>query len=325
MHRPGLAFTSMSPNNTQKLYAGVDLAKKTFQLEWNGKSLELSNDLKGFVKLPKLLGPPEHCQVVMEATGGYERPLAKFLHHAGYALSIVLPSRIRAFAQACGQRAKTDPIDAHIIQRFATSVQPAPTVAPTPQQEELEALVLHRSQIVEAKKTALNQAEHTEGRVAQNLLRKRLRFYEQQIAACEAAIAKVLAADQELTARTQRLQEVKGIGKVLAATLQAHLPELGTLTPESAAALAGLAPYPVDSGPWKGYRRIRGGRKPARCALFLVAMCAVRHEPILKTFYKRLRAAGKLKLVALTAVMRKLVILLNRLLKDPHFQLQTAA
>ncbi len=126
--------------------------------------------------------------------------------------------------------------------------------------------------------------------MAQNLLRKRLRFYEQQIAACEAAIAKVLAADQELTARTQRLQEVKGIGKVLAATLQAHLPELGTLTPESAAALAGLAPYPVDSGPWKGYRRIRGGRKPARCALFLVAMCAVRHEPILKTFYKRLRA-----------------------------------
>jgi transposase len=318
-------MTSMSPNNTLKLYAGVDVAKQSLQLDWNGQSVELSNDAKGFAKLQKLLGPPSASHVVMEATGGYERALADSLHAAGYALSIVLPSRVRAFAHACGQWAKTDPIDAKVIRWFAQAVHPTPTRPPTPQQRRLEALVLRRSQLVEAKKALCNQSEHHQDAWIVRQIRTQQAGYEKQIAACEAQIAALLAADEELTARTERLQQVPGVGKVMAAMLQAYLPELGTLGAEEAAALVGVAPYPVDSGSHQGVRAIRGGRKPARGALFLVAMCAVRHDPILKAFYQRLRERGKMPLVALTAVMRKLVLLLNRLLQDPSFQLRHAA
>ena len=188
----------------------------------------------------------------------------------------------------------------------------------------MEALVLRRSQIVEAKKVLTNQLEHHHEAWVLRQARADLRHHERQIAQCEEQIAKLLASEPELAARAARLQQVPGVGPITAATLQAYLPELGTLTAPGAAALAGVAPYPVDSGPWKGTRRIRGGRQPARCALFLAAMSAVRHDPIFKAFYQRLRAAGKKPMVALTAVMRKLVILLNRLLNDPSFQLSTA-
>ena len=322
----GARMTSMSQNKpTTLVYAGIDIAKQTLQLDWAGKSHALPNDAKGFAKLQKLLGAPARCQVIMEATGGYERALAASLHEAGYALSIVLPARIRAYAYAHGQLAKTDKIDARMIRVFGEGVQPAPTPPPTPQQRRLEELVLRRSQIVEAKKVLTNQCAHYQDPWIQQQAQTDLRHHEAQIADCEAQITQLLAAHAEMAARAKRVQEVPGVGPITAAALQAYLPELGTLTPEAAAALAGLAPYPVDSGPWKGTRSIRGGRKPARCALFLVAMCAVRHDAILKAFYQRLRTAGKKPIVALTAVMRKLVILLNRLLKDPSFQLRATA
>ena len=145
-----------------------------------------------------------------------------------------------------------------------------------------------------------------------------------QIAECEAAIVSHLAANEALQARAARVQEVPGVGLITAATLLADMPELGSLSDNAAAALAGVAPYNRDSGPFAGTRRIGGGRASVRCALYMAALSAVRHDPIFKDFHQRLLAKGKKKLVALTAVMRKLILLLNRLLKNPDFKLQSS-
>jgi transposase len=312
----------MSQNNISILYAGVDIAKQSLQLDWDGQSHQLTNDPKGFAKLHKLLGPPGHCQVIMEATGGYERALAASLHEAGYALSILMPRRVRAFAQADAQLAKTDAIDAQMLRLFGQAIQPKPTPAPTAQQRRLQELALRRSQLVEAKTALINQAEHYEEAWTKRQARTQLGQLERFIAQCEEQIAKLLAGDERLAARAQRMQQVPGVGPITAAMLEAYLPELGTIDSNPAAALAGLAPYPNDSGPRNGPRSIRGGRKPARCALFMAAMSTIKHDAIFKAFYNRLRAAGKKPMVALTAVMRKLVVLLNRLLADPSFQLR---
>jgi transposase len=315
----------MSQNNQVIVYAGVDVAKRSLQLDWNGQSYELPNDAKGFARMRKLLGPPGRCQVIMEATGGYERALRWSLQEAGYAVSVMLPAKIRAFAYADGQWAKTDPVDARVCQQFGEKLQPPPSPRMTAAQRRLQELVSRRSQLVEARKVLANQTEHFLDAWIRRQLQRDLAHHDQQIAQCEAQITALLAADEVLTARVQRLQEVPGVGLITAVVLEAYVPELGSLSSATAAGITGLAPYAADSGPRKGLRFIRGGRKPARCALFMAAMSAIRHDAILKAFYQRLCARGKKPIVALTAVMRKLIVLLNRLLKDPAFQLQASA
>jgi len=313
----------MSLNNLTILYAGIDTAKASFQLDWQGASQQLSNDARGHARLMRLLGDPARCHVVMEASGGYEQPIAAALHAAGYALSIVEPGRIRSHARAHGLRAKNDPLDARVIRSFGESVRPAPTPPPTPQQVRLQALVRRRAQLVELKVAELNHGEHYVDALLKRQQAALLKTIAAQIARCEAEIAKLLAADAQWQARAARLQQVPGVGPIVAATLQAFLPELGTITPQTAAALAGVAPYDDDSGPRRGLRRISGGRKAVRQVLYLAALSAIRYDPILKAFYTRLCQRGKKPLVALTAVMRKLIRLLNQLLKNPSFQLAT--
>jgi transposase len=183
-------------------------------------------------------------------------------------------------------------------------------------------LVVRRSQLVCARVVESNRAEH----YTDPWLRKQsgayLRLLAAQITACEKAIATQLAADAAMQTRAARLQQVPGIGPTVAAVLQAHLPELGTVADGEAAALAGLAPYNRDSGTFQGVRFVRGGRPQVRTALYMAALTALRFDPILRAFYQRLTAAGKPKMVALTAVMRKLLVLLNRLLRNPNFKLQ---
>ncbi len=312
----------MSMNNQTILYAGIDVAKASFQLDWRGASHHLPNNAKGHATLLRLLGHPGHCHVVMEATGGYERPIASALHAGGYTLSVAEPGRVRAFARAKGLRAKNDPIDAGAIRAFGEAIRPAPTPAPGKNQERLAELVTRRAQLVGLKVAEANHVEHYRDALVKRQAAALLRTLAGQIARCEKEIASLLAADAPMHARAERLQQVPGVGPIVAATLQAFMPELGTLSPETAAALAGVAPYDRQSGPWAGQRRISGGRAPVRCALYLAALSAVRHDPVLKSFYIRLRAAGKKPLVALTAVMRKLVILLNRLIQVPSFQLR---
>jgi len=328
MHWAGLAFASMSQNNHPILYAGVDVAKATLDLSLNGVSHRVGNDPKGHAHILKLLVQAEasgrKTHVILEATGGYEAALCAVLHAAGQTLSVLQPARIRHFARAQNQHAKTDAIDAAVLAAFGQAIQPTPAIPPSAAQSRLSALVGRRAQLVESRTCESNRAAHYREPVLCQQSRRLLKLLDTQIAECDLAIAAQIQADQDLAARAARLQQVSGIGPVVAAVLQAQLPELGRLEDGEAAALAGLAPYNSDSGPRQGHRSIRGGRAAVRCALYMAAMNAVRFDPILRQFYQRLLAAGKVPKVALTAAMRKLLLLLNRLLKKPTFQLQTA-
>jgi transposase len=314
-------------NNITTLYAGIDIAKATLQLRLGGATQNLTNDPKGHACILKRLSAAEAAQpgsqvhVILEATGGYEAALVKALHAAGRTLSVIQPSRVRHFAHAKCQHAKSDPIDAEVLADFGQAIQPLPTPPPSAAQMHLAELVGRRAQLVETRTAELNRAAHYTDKLLRRQSRGLLALLERQIAQCDHAIAAQIAADQTMTTRATRVQQVPGIGPVVAAVLQAQMPELGTLSDGEAAALAGLAPYNRDSGPWKGTRRIRGGRTSVRCALYMAALSAVRHDPILREFYTRLCKAGKKPLVALTAAMRKLVVLLNHMLRKPKFKL----
>lgn len=323
-------IASMSQNNfTTIIYAGLDVAKATLQFSLCGVSYEIQNTSAGHKRILRLLGeaeaarPGSRAQVVMEATGGYEAAVVAALHAAGQPLSVIQPARARHFAHAKAKRAKTDPIDADVLADFGQAVQPTPTPKPNAAQSRLHMLVGRRAQLVETSVAERNRAEHYTDPLLRKQSQQLLALVTRQITQCEKAIAAQLAADATLQTRTTRLQEVAGVGPTIAATLQAHLPELGTLDDGQITALAGLAPYNRDTGTIRGVRFICGGRTVARCALYMAALSAIRHDRILKAFYQRLRTAGKAKMVALTAVMRKLLLLLNRLLKDPNFKLHT--
>jgi transposase len=311
----------MSQNNTTILYVGLDVAKSSLQLDLEGKSHLLANDRKGHARLLKLLRPFPQAQVVCEATGGYEQPLVRLLHAAGLPVSVVEAGRVRHFARAQGQRAKTDPIDAAVLTAFALALRPAPTPPPSAQQQQLAQWASRRRQLIHTRVAETNRAEHYTDALCRRQHRQLLRLLERQIQACDQAILQLIAADPKLSHKAKRLDAIAGVGPVVAASVMAEMPELGTITHKAAAALAGLAPYNRDSGDHRGIRHIAGGRKTVRTALYMATLCAVRYDRILKAFYLKLRAAGKKPLVAVTACMRKLIVLMNRLLKNDNFQL----
>jgi transposase len=311
----------MSQNNSTILYAGLDVAKSSLQLHLDGRSHLLANDPEGHAQLLKLLRPYPQAQLVCEATGGYEQPVARVRHAAAVAVSIVEAGRVRHFARAQGQRAKTDPIDAAVLTAFAVALRPTPTAPPTAQQERLAELSTRRRQLIQTRVAEGNRAEHYTDALCRRQARQLLRLLNQQIEACDQAILELIAADAGLAHKAKRLDAIPGVGPVVASTVLAEMPELGQLSHAAAAALAGLAPYNRDSGDHSGARHISGGRMAVRGALYMATMCAVKHDRILKAFYQRLRDAGKKPLVALTACMRKLIVLMNRLLKNENFQL----
>lgn len=311
----------MSQNNPSILHVGLDVAKASLQLDLAGQSHALANDAKGHAQLLKLLRPHPRAHVVCEATGGYEQPAVRALHAAQVPVSIVEAGRVRHFAKAKGQRAKTDPIDAAVLSAYGRTFQPAATAAPTPQQARLAELSTRRRQLLTTLTAESNRCAHYLDPLALRQARDLRRLLAKQVAACDAALAEIIAADETLKVRAQRLDAIPGVGAVTAATVLAELPELGHISDAAASALAGVAPFNRDSGQQTGGRHIAGGRKPVRCALYMAALSAVRHAAILKAFYLKLRAAGKKPKVALVACMRKLVILMNRLLRNPKFQL----
>jgi transposase len=322
-----MSQNKITKKDTTINYAGVDVAKATLELDLGGVRHNLGNDAKDHRQILKLLAGAEKAQggikvhVILEATGGYEAALVRALHEAGQPVSVIQPSRVRHFAYAKNQRAKTDPIDARVLSQFGEAIRPAPTAPASAAQIHLVELVTRRAQLVETRITELNRAGHYTDKMLCRQSRGLLALLDRQIGACDKAIGAQIGADKTMKARAQRVQQVAGVGPVVASVLQAGIPELGSLTDCEAAALAGLAPYNCDSGPHKGTRRIWGGRAPVRCALYMAAMTAIRHDPILKAFYLKLRAAGKKPMVALTAVMRKMVVLLNHLIKNPEFEL----
>jgi transposase len=310
----------MSQNNPSIIYAGLDIAKATLELYLADQTHTLTNDRKGHAQLLRLLrAHPAH--VICEATGGYERPSVRVLQAADIPVSLLEAGRVRHFARAKGQRAKTDAIDARVLAAYGTAFAPAPTPAPTAQQEALRQLTTRRRQLVETQVSETNRSEHYADRLCRKQARALLHLLEKQIAQCEAAILELIAQDADLKSKAERLDEIPGVGPTTAAIVLAEMPELGTLNDESAAALAGVAPYNQESGAQNGGRRIAGGRSAVRCALYMAALSAVKYDAILKAFYLRLRAAGKKPKVALVACMRKLIVLMNRLLKNPNFKL----
>jgi len=307
--------------SSHPIHLGVDFAKEKF--DYYGAELHgsLPNTPAGHRRFLAML--PRGAHLVCESTGNCHRALVSAAHAAGVALTVANPRQVRAFAEGLGRRAKTDPIDTQSLYDFGRLTEPKADRAPSAAQSALQDLVVARQQAVLERSTLQLQAAGYQLPLLKALARARLKVLSAQIAKIEAAIAKTLAAEEALAAQAARLAEVQGVGALTAATALALCPELGTLTRGEAAALLGVAPFNHDSGQLKGQRHIAGGRYRLRCALYMAALSAARANPILRTFYQRLRAAGKPAKLALTAVMRKLFILLNHLLKNPNFKLAT--
>ena len=315
-------MTQTPPSLPSILHVGLDVAKLTLQVDLAGKSLAVANTAAGhrsllahLRRLATKTGRAVH--VVCEGTGGYERAVVAALQAASVAVSVHNAARVRAFARAQGRLAKTDALDAAVLSAFGVAMQPTSDTPPTEHEAALEALVIRRDQLKElVALEACRDEHHLHPGVKKEavLLQKQLAAHLQKI---EAEIAALLAAAAEVQARVEQLQSVAGVGEVSAYTLLAYLPALGKLSRGAVAALAGVAPMNADSGPVRGQRHIRGGRAPARKALYMAALCATLHNPLLKAYYQRLKAKGKPAKVALTAVMRKLLLHLNSLLKTP--------
>jgi transposase len=304
------------------IYSGLDIAKQNLQLQLAGRPHDLPNTTAGHRRLLKLLTRHPAVHVVCEATGGYEREVVAALHQANIPVSVLNPARVRHFARATGQRAKTDHIDAAVLSSYGQALQPKPTAPRTEQEQQLTELVRRRVQVLEILVAQRQQAERLTlpslRRQAQSLVRR----LERDLVQIEDQLQELRTQAPALQQRVQKLEAITGVGTITALGVLAELPELGTLNRRQAAALAGLAPHPRESGQWHGRRTIGGGRAPVRRALYMAALVAARSNRQLKEFYQRLRTAGKPAKVALTAVMRKLVVLMNHTLKNPDFVLQ---
>jgi len=263
--------------------------------------------------------------IVVEATGGYEHTLVAACAAATLPVAVVNPRQVRAFAQAIGRTAKTDAIDATVLALFGARVQPAPRTIPDTATQALAALVARRRQLLEmlgAEQQRLHQA--TTNPVTRDL-RNHIRWLERRVKDVDDEIGGAIQGSPIWRVQEDLLRSVPGIGPTVARTLLAELPELGQLDRRRIAALVGVAPFNRDSGQWRGRRMIWGGRASVRSALYMAALVATRHNPVLAAFYQRLRTEGKPPKVALVAVMRKLLTIVNAMVKHQSFWQSQAA
>lgn len=266
------------------------------------------------VLIPRLVAHHPHL-VVLEATGGYEAPLAAALAVGGVPTAVVNPRQVRAFAQAIGRTAKTDTIDAQLLALFGDRVNPPARPVPDAETQQLAALVARRRQLLEmlgAEQRRLAQATTTPVR---RDLRTHIHWLERRLGQVDRDLTGAIEASPVWRVHENLLRSVPGIGPTTARSLLAELPELGRLSRRAVAALVGVAPFNRDSGQWRGQRHIWGGRAPLRATLYMAALVAARHNPQLRAFYTRLRTAGKPPKVALVAVMRKLLTILNAMIR----------
>lgn len=296
---------------------GVDISKDHLDAcRWpDGETCRVANDAAGHRALIRWIGA-DVARVAFEATGAYHRAFERALHRAGVPCAKLNPARVRRFAQALGTHAKTDRVDARLIARMGAMLEPRP-------QEPTPAILAALHELQRARATLLRErtaAKNRAGQLTLALLRRqnatRLRQIERALVELDAAIAALIASDMGLARKAHVLCSIPGISIVTAAAILAEMPELGSLEAATAASLTGLAPVTRESGRWKGAAKIGGGRADLRRALYLPALSAARFNPDLKAVYDRLRARGKPAKVALVAVMRKLVILANVLVRD---------
>ena len=303
---------------TDALYVGIDVAKDSFAVASVPAGLESSflNDPAGRQRLLDRLQAQPVALIVLEATGGYERDLVALLLHAGLKVVVANPRQVRDFARGLGRRAKTDPIDAGVLARFGQLVQPHPRPQLSGQAEGLAELVRRRQQLMDLRTqegNRLPQARHVSVRKS---LQKVLRTLDRQILDLDKLIRQNIDSDDGLRRKDEIIQSVKGVGPRTSAMLLGRLPELGLLNRQEIAALAGVAPWDAQSGTWAGKSRIGGGRAEVRTMLYMAALAATRFNPVIQAFYHRLISAGKVFKVAITACMRKLLVILNTLVRN---------
>jgi transposase len=299
-------------------FIGIDVSQSSWDVHVlpAGRSFAVRVDDGAVPRLLGELGAAAGALVVIEATGGLERMLVAELLEAGWTVAVVNPRCVRDFAKAFNRLAKTDRIDAAILAEFASRVQPRPTQKTPEKQQQLDALVTRRRQLVGLR--SMEKARHgqTTNRTARQSIDKSLRFLDRQVAELDKAIERLIDADDDWRAKRDLLESVPGVGPATSATLVAELPELGKLNRQEIAALAGVAPFNHDSGKFRGQRRIRGGRSSVRTALYMAAFAAKRFNVTIRHFANRLHQAGKPYKVVLTACMRKLLTILNTLVRN---------
>ena len=296
---------------------GIDVAKLYFDLHClkTGQDRHIDNTADGIRQCVALCNETRPELIVMEATGGYELALASALQAKGFAVAVVNPRRIRDFAKAAGQIAKTDILDARIIARFAATLEPMPTEQINENTQKLKALVARRSQLVGLHTAEANRLEHADARDIQRSIAAVLKVIEAQLKTIDQQIDEHIRSTPQLQQRAETIDSVPGIGPTTAHMLVTELPELGILNRRQIAALVGVAPIARDSGTFRGKRMTGGGRKDIRSRLFMPTLVAVRYNPVLKAYYDRLVSRGKCKMVALVAAMRKLICILNTMIK----------
>jgi len=301
----------------QGVVVGIDVSKAQLDTAFGaeGEIVGFSNDASGISQLLERLKAERPSLVVMEASGGYETAAATAIAAAGWRLAVVNPRQVRDFARATGRLAKTDEIDAAILAAFGKAIEPEVTRLPDEEAQALQALLLRRQQLV-----AMRAQEHQRLEHAQSLMRKNIKkhidWLDQEIGKLDVDLTAGLRKSPVWRAKDELLRSLKGIGRITSGTLLVALPELGRLDRRTIAALVGLAPFNRDSGKMRGRRSIYGGRARIRTLLYMAATSAIRSNPVIRAFYERLKSRGKPHKVAVVACMRKMLTILNAMVRE---------
>lgn len=309
----------MSPAATRKpAHVGVDVSKKTLEVSVlpSGDLFSVPNDHDALDKLTATLEKMPPTLVVLEATGGYERPVVAALAASKIATAVVNPRQVRDFAKATGRLAKTDRIDAEILARFAQDIRPTPKIPPDTEAKEFSAIIARRRQIISMMSAEKNRLSITDSGAVRKRIEAHIGWLQKELERIDADLEKTIDKSPTFKENEALLRSVPGVGAVLCRTLLAELPEMGAVSPKKLSALVGVAPLNRDSGDRRGQRSVWGGRSGVREALYMGALVATRHNPQIKVFYERLLESGKPKKVALVGCMRKLLTILNAVIRD---------
>lgn len=311
-------MTNHPCTDAQPRYVGIDVAKAKLDVADSHAPTPLTfdNDERGIAALVEHLLPLGCALIVIEATGGYEQPALAALLDANLPVALAHPGQVRHLAKALGILAKTDVIDARVLVEFARHASPRLAEKRSKNRVELEALITCRRQLIAVRTQQRNRLGVTRAASASAAINAVIATIETQIASLDEQIRTLIEADDDLSIGSQLLRSVPGIGAVVTATLLAELMELGAVGRTQISALAGVAPFAVESGVFKGKRAIRGGRTTVRSALYMATITAMRRNPVIQRFAQRLKAAGKPTKVVIVAAMRKLLTLLNAMLRD---------
>ena len=303
---------------SEPVYVGIDVSKDSFHVASCPPVVKtcLPNTTQGHRQLSRILKDHQIALIVLEATGGYERPLTAELLEASLPVVVANPRQVRDFARGMGQHAKTDPIDAQMLAQFAQIVKPAPRMHATPQTSELSELVRRRRQLNELRTQETNRVQMIHYVKVKKSIQKMIKTLDFQIHEIDTLIREYIDEDDEFKSKDRIIQSTPGVGPQTSAMLISNLPELGKLNRQEIAALVGLAPWVRSSGKHDGKAHIYGGRKEVRAALFMAAFTARRCNPVIRDFADRLQQEGKAYKVIITACMRKLLTILNLMVRN---------